>query len=294
MDRVARVPWWLYIVTVVVLAGVVKYFHLWDGLIQNPFWSVIVTTVVLTQITIAGVTIYLHRNQAHSSLVLHPIVSHFFRFWMWLTTGMKTKEWAAIHRKHHAKVETKDDPHSPKTYGILRIVFAGVFLYVRESHNKETLKRYGHGTPDDELERKVYTPYHKYGIVLMLLFDFFVFGFLFGPIIGLAIWLVQIAWIPFWAAGFINGVGHYFGYRNYPSLNRKTGELDWSRNIVAWAFWIGGEELHNNHHAYPTSAKLSAKWYEFDIGWMYIRILETVGLAKVKFAYGRTKGPFDI
>jgi stearoyl-CoA desaturase (delta-9 desaturase) len=227
--------------------------------------------LALTHITIAAVTIYLHRCQAHRALELHPLISHFFRFWLWLTTGMVTKEWAAIHRKHHAKCETVEDPHSPQIYGINRVLWAGVFLYVKESFNKETLERYGHGTPDDWMERNLYTRYSVFGVFAMLAVDLL----LFGVVPGVLIWLVQIAWIPFWAAGVINGVGHFFGYRSYDVADAST-------NIVPWGILIGGEELHNNHHAFASSAKLSSKWYEIDIGWMYICILEAVGLATVK------------
>jgi stearoyl-CoA desaturase (delta-9 desaturase) len=199
------------------------------------------------------------------------VVSHFFRFWLWLTTGMVTKEWAAIHRKHHAKCETAEDPHSPQIYGINRVLWLGVFLYVKESYNKETLERYGHGTPDDWMERNVYTPCSVWGLWLMGAVNIA----LFGLVPGMLILLTQIIWIPFWAAGVINGVGHWFGYRSYDVADAST-------NIVPWGILIGGEELHNNHHAYASSARLSSKWYEFDLGWMYIRLLEIFGLATVK------------
>jgi stearoyl-CoA desaturase (Delta-9 desaturase) len=241
-----------------------------EGLIDLPWWGYLVTALVFTHITIAAVTIYLHRHQAHRGLDLHPIVSHFFRFWLWLTTGMVTKEWAAIHRKHHAKVETPEDPHSPVHYGIKKLVWDGTALYRTESKNKETMEKYGHGTPDDWLEKNLYTRYSGRGIVIMLLTNLV----LFGPI-GITIWAVQMIWIPFFAAGIINGVGHYWGYRNYEADDAST-------NIVPWGIIIGGEELHNNHHTFASSAKLSSKWWEFDIGWMYIRIFEIFGLAKVK------------
>jgi stearoyl-CoA desaturase (delta-9 desaturase) len=244
---------------------------IFSGLLDLPWWGYIVAALALTHITIAAVTIYLHRCQAHRALELHPLISHFFRFWLWLTTGMVTKEWAAIHRKHHAKCETVEDPHSPQVYGINRVLWAGVLLYVKESFNKETLERYGHGTPEDWIERNLYTRSPIYGVSLALAVNLLVFG----VVPGLLIWLTQIAWIPFWAAGVINGIGHFFGYRSY-------GVADASRNIVPWGIFIGGEELHNNHHAYASSAKLSTKWYEFDIGWMYIRTLELFGLATVK------------
>ena len=216
-------------------------------------------------------TIYLHRCQAHRALELHPLVSHFFRFWLWLTTGMVTKEWAAIHRKHHAKCETVEDPHSPQIYGINRVLWAGVLLYVKESFNKETLERYGHGTPDDWMERNLYTRHSVFGVFVMLAADLL----LFGVVPGVLIWLMQIVWIPFWAAGVINGVGHFFGYRSYDVADAST-------NIVPWGILVGGEELHNNHHAFASSAKLSSKWYEIDIGWMYICVLQALGLATVK------------
>jgi len=241
------------------------------GFFDIPWWGNVAIALGLTQVTIAAVTIYLHRCQAHRALDLHPLVSHFFRFWLWLTTGMVTKEWAAIHRKHHAKCETAEDPHSPQVYGINRVLWLGVFLYVKESYNKETLERYGHGTPDDWMERNLYTRHPMVGIFLMLLADVVAFG----VVPGALIWLTQIAWIPFWAAGVINGVGHYFGYRSYDVADAST-------NIVPWGIFIGGEELHDNHHAFASSAKLSSKWYELDIGWLYIRVLETFGLATVK------------
>ncbi len=241
-----------------------------SGLIDLPWWGYIVVTLVITHITIAGITIYLHRHSAHRALDLHPIPSHFFRFWLWLTTGMVTKEWTAIHRKHHAKCETLDDPHSPQIFGIKKVLTEGAELYRLEGKNKETLERYGHGTPDDWIERNVYTKYSATGIGLMLIINFI----LFGPI-GITIWAIQMMWTPVFAAGVINGIGHYWGYRNFQAE-------DASRNVAPWGILIGGEELHNNHHAYPTSAKLSNKWFEFDIGWLYIRILELMGLATVK------------
>ena len=240
------------------------------GVFDPPWWAYVVYTLVLTHITIAAVTIFLHRHQAHRALDLHPIASHFFRFWLWLTTGMVTKEWAAIHRKHHAKCESPDDPHSPVIYGIRKVLLEGTELYREESRNAETMERYGHGTPDDWLERNIYAKHSAFGFTLMLLLNLL----LFGPI-GATIWAVQMLWIPFLAAGVINGMGHYWGYRNFESADAST-------NIVPWGILIGGEELHNNHHAYATSAKLSNKWYEFDIGWLYIRILAALKLAQVK------------
>ncbi|MBI3778945.1 MAG: transposase [Gammaproteobacteria bacterium] len=241
-----------------------------EGLISLPWWGHLIAALILTHITIAAVTIYLHRHQAHRALDLHPVVSHFFRFWLWLTTGMITKEWAAIHRKHHAKVETPDDPHSPQVKGIKKVLLDGAELYRQEAKNRQTMEKYGHGTPDDWLERTVYTPHNGKGIVLMLLIDVL----LFGPI-GITIWAVQMIWIPLFAAGVINGIGHYWGYRNFEVADAST-------NIVPWGILIGGEELHNNHHTFGSSAKLSSKWWEFDIGWMYIRLMEMLALARVK------------
>ncbi|HEX8012426.1 MAG TPA: fatty acid desaturase [Casimicrobiaceae bacterium] len=240
------------------------------GLLPMPWWGYVVLTLVLTHLTIAAVTIFLHRTQAHRGLDLHPAVSHFFRFWLWLTTGMVTREWVAIHRKHHAFVETADDPHSPQTRGIATVLLQGTELYRAEAKNRETLEKYGAGTPDDWLERKVYTPLSQHGLGVMLVIDVL----LFGPI-GLTIWAVQMAWIPVTAAGIINGLGHYWGYRNFSTDDTST-------NIIPWGIVIGGEELHNNHHAYGTSAKLSSRWYEFDLGWTYIRGLQALGLAKVR------------
>ncbi len=240
------------------------------GFFDLPWWGYVITTLVLTHITIASVTIFLHRHQAHRALELHAIPSHFFRFWLWLTTGQVTKEWAAIHRKHHAKCETVDDPHSPQILGIKKVLLEGYELYKAESRNLETLTRYGHGTPDDWLERHVYSKHPSLGVMLMLVVDLVCFGAL-----GLTIWAVQMAWIPITAAGIINGAAHFWGYRNYQSG-------DASRNLIPWGILIGGEELHNNHHAYATSAKLSTKAYEFDIGWVYIRTLQALRLARAK------------
>jgi len=241
-----------------------------DGLLPLPWWGYLLVALVLTHITIASVTIFLHRAQAHRALDLSPVVSHFFRFWLWLTTGMVTKEWVGIHRKHHAKVETDDDPHSPQTRGIRKVFWEGSELYRAEAKNAETLAKYGQGTPDDWMERNLYSRYSWEGVGLMLVIDLL----LFGPI-GATIWAVQMVWIPICAAGIINGVGHYWGYRNFACA-------DASKNIVPWGIVIGGEELHNNHHAFGSSAKLSSRWYEFDIGWLYIRTLQAVRLAKVR------------
>ena len=241
------------------------------GLVELPWWGYIVVVLVLTHVTIAAVTIFLHRCQAHRALDLHPAVSHFFRFWLWLTTGMVTKAWAAIHRKHHAKVETADDPHSPQVVGIRKVLFEGTELYKREAKNEETLAKYGHGTPDDWIERNLYSRHSVMGTTLM----FFIDVILFGPI-GISMWAVQMMWIPLFAAGVINGAGHYWGYRNFHIDN------DASTNIVPWGILIGGEELHNNHHAYASSSKFSNRWYELDIGWLYIRVMQALGIARVK------------
>jgi stearoyl-CoA desaturase (delta-9 desaturase) len=247
-----------------------KRFLMLQGVLDLPWWGYALVVLVTTHITIASVTIFLHRHQAHRALDLHPLASHFFRFWLWFTTGMVTKDWAAIHRKHHAKCETRDDPHSPATFGIRKVLLEGAELYRIEARNVETLQRYGHGTPDDWVERHVYTKHSAMGVVLLLVSQLI----LFGPI-GATMWAAQMLWIPFLAAGVINGIGHYWGYRNFQSADAST-------NILPWGILIGGEELHNNHHAYATSAKLSNKWYEFDIGWLYIRILGFLGLAQVK------------
>jgi stearoyl-CoA desaturase (Delta-9 desaturase) len=240
------------------------------GITQLSAGELLLTGLLLTQVTIFGVTIYLHRNQAHRALDLHPVIAHFFRFWLWLTTGMVTREWVAIHRKHHAKCETPDDPHSPQVLGIGKVMWQGAELYRQEAGRHETVARYGHLTPDDWLERHVYARFPWLGITLMLLLDIVLFG-----MAGLALWAVQMIWIPFWAAGVINGVGHYWGYRNYETM-------DASRNILPWGLIIGGEELHSNHHAFPTSARFSSKWWEFDLGWSMIRLLSLLRLASIK------------
>jgi stearoyl-CoA desaturase (delta-9 desaturase) len=243
---------------------------MYSGIFDLSLWGYVGVTLALTHVTIAAVTIYLHRHSAHRGLDLHPIVSHFFRFWLWLTTGMETKQWTAVHRKHHARCETPEDPHSPQVLGINKVLWEGADLYKLEAKNAETLEKFGQGTPDDWMERNVYTGHSVAGIGLMLVIDFVLFGFA-----GITIWAIQMMWIPVFAAGVINGIGHYWGYRNFQAE-------DASRNISPWGILIGGEELHNNHHAYPSSARLSNKWWEFDIGWMYIRILEILGLAHVK------------
>jgi stearoyl-CoA desaturase (delta-9 desaturase) len=252
INGLVDLPWWV------------------QGFVSLPWWGYIIVTLVLTHITIAAVTIYLHRHSAHRALDLHPAVAHFFRFWLWLTTGMSTKAWTAIHRKHHAKCETAEDPHSPQVLTLKKVLLEGSELYRSEAANAETLEKYGHGTPDDWLERNLYAHKDRGGVSVMLVIDLL----LFGPI-GLTVWAVQMLWIPVTAAGIINGVGHALGYRNFEVEDAST-------NIVPWGVLIGGEELHNNHHAYASSARLSSKWYEFDIGWLYIRILESLGLAQVK------------
>lgn len=240
------------------------------GLLDFSWWQIVLYVLLTTHITIASVTIFLHRAQAHRSLDLHPAAAHFFRFWLWLGTGMVTREWVAIHRKHHAKCETEDDPHSPQTRGIDEVFWRGSELYRQEARNPETLRKFGHGTPNDWMENKVYSRHSVLGISLMLILDVALFG-----AIGLTVWAVQMAWIPFWAAGVVNGLGHYVGYRNFEAADAST-------NLVPWGIVIGGEELHNNHHTYPTSAKFSVKPYEFDIAWGYIVAMQNVGLAKVR------------
>ena len=241
-----------------------------NGLWNLSWWQIVLYTLVTTHITIASVTIYLHRHQAHRAMDLHAIPAHFFRFWLWLGTGQVTKEWVSIHRKHHAKCETKDDPHSPHAHGIKTVFWTGAELYRKESKNLETIAKFSHGCPNDWIERNLYTRFSWQGVGLMLIVNLAMFG-----IAGLSVWAVQMVWIPFTAAGIINGIGHYWGYRNFEAPDAST-------NISPWGILIGGEELHNNHHTYPTSAKFSVKPYEFDMGWVYIRALEKVGLAKVK------------
>ena len=241
-----------------------------NGLLAASWWQIVLYALVTTHITIASVTIYLHRHQAHRAMDLHALPAHFFRLWLWLGTGQVTKEWVSIHRKHHAKCETLEDPHSPQAHGIEKVFWQGAELYRAESKNKETMTKYGHGTPSDWIERNVYTRYSWQGVGLMMVINLALFG-----AAGLAVWAVQMVWIPVTAAGIINGIGHYWGYRNFESPDAST-------NISPWGIMIGGEELHNNHHTYPTSAKFSVKPYEFDIGWVYIRALEKMGLAKVK------------
>lgn len=240
------------------------------GLLNWSAWKIVLFTLAVTHFTIIGVTVYLHRCQAHRSLELHPAVSHVFRLWLWLSSGMVTGQWAAIHRKHHAKCETEEDPHSPQTRGIRKVLLEGAELYRAEAKNQETMRRYGHGTPNDWLERNVYAKHSVIGVSLMMIIDIALFG-----AIGLTVWAVQMVWIPLWAAGVVNGLAHFWGYRNWECADAST-------NIFPWGILIGGEELHNNHHAFATSAKLSNKWYEFDLGWVYISVFSALRLAKVK------------
>ncbi|MCZ6895290.1 MAG: transposase [Gammaproteobacteria bacterium] len=240
-----------------------------EGLVQLPWWGIVVVALVFTHITIAAVTIFLHRCQAHRALELHPLIAHFFRAWLWLTSGMNTREWTAVHRKHHAAVETEEDPHSPQVHGIRTVMLKGAELYQENASNRAVLERYGFGTPDDWIERHLYTPHSFVGIVLMFIVNVVVFG----PI-GITIWAVQMIWIPIFAAGIINGAGHWWGYRNFETADAST-------NIVPWGILIGGEELHNNHHAFASSAKFSVRPWEFDLGWFYVRLMQTCGLAEI-------------
>lgn len=243
---------------------------MFEGLVVLPWWGYILVALAFTHITIIAVTVFLHRHQTHRALDLHPVVSHFFRFWLWLSTGMITKEWVSIHRKHHARCETEEDPHSPQVLGLKKVLWQGAELYRQESRKPETMTKFGHGTPDDWIERHLYSPHNVSGIALMMVIDLVCFGAL-----GLTIWAIQMVWIPFFAAGIINGVGHYYGYRNFECPDAAT-------NIVPIGLLIGGEELHNNHHTYASSAKFSCKWWEIDLGWGYIRTLEMLGLATVR------------
>ncbi len=242
---------------------------IFEGFLDSSILGYVLYTLIVTHITIISVTLYLHRCQAHRAVNLNPLVSHFFRFWLWLTTGMVTKEWVAVHRKHHAKCETEEDPHSPQIKGIKKLLLEGAELYKIESKVQQTLDTYGVGTPDDWVERHIYSRWRNIGFNLMLVIDLLLFG-----AIGLTIWAIQMLWIPVWAAGVVNGIGHWWGYRNYETADAST-------NIVPVGILIGGEELHNNHHTYANSAKFSSRWWEFDIGWMYIRLLTVFRLAKV-------------
>ncbi|CAG4977884.1 DesA family fatty acid desaturase [Novilysobacter luteus] len=239
------------------------------GLFQAGFVTLLVYLLVATQLTIFSVTLYLHRSQAHRAVDFHPVIAHFFRFWTWLTTSMITREWAAIHRKHHAKCETEEDPHSPQVKGIKTVFWRGVELYREARNDRESIEKYGKGCPDDWIERHLYTPHATLGPTLLLFISFALFGFA-----GVAVWAIQMLWIPFWAAGVVNGLGHWWGYRNFETTDTAT-------NLTPWGVWIGGEELHNNHHAFPSSAKFALRKFEFDIGWSTIKLLQAVGLAKV-------------
>ena len=239
------------------------------GLLQASFGALVVYLLVATQLTIFAVTLYLHRSMTHRGVDFHPVINHFFRFWTWLTTSMITREWVAIHRKHHAAVETEEDPHSPVTKGLGNVFWRGVELYREARSDRASIEKYGKGCPNDWIERHVYTPHATLGPTLLLFISFGLFGFA-----GVAIWAIQMLWIPLWAAGVVNGLGHWWGYRNFETTDKST-------NLTPWAFWIGGEELHNNHHAFPSSAKFALRRFEFDIGWSVIRVLQAVGLAKV-------------
>ena len=240
-----------------------------SGVAGLGWWGMLVVLLVFTQLTIFSVTLYLHRSQAHRGVDFHPVLNHFFRFWTWLTTSMITREWVAIHRKHHAKVETEEDPHSPQTRGIGKVFWQGVELYREARADRPSIEQYGKGAPDDWIERHLYTPHANLGPTALLFINFALFG-----LPGVALWAIQMAWIPFWAAGVVNGLGHWWGYRNFESADTST-------NLTPWGMWIGGEELHNNHHAFPSSARFSMRRWEFDIGWAAIKGLEKVGLAKV-------------
>ena len=241
-----------------------------QGLLAPGPWTLVLITLGLTHITIVSVTVYLHRYSAHRALELHPALKHFFRFWLWMTTGMGTRAWTAIHRKHHARCDSEEDPHSPQVLGIRKVLREGAELYQAEAVNQETLDKYGAGCPNDWIERNVYEKYTVLGITLMGLINVALFG-----VIGVTVWAIQMMWIPITAAGIINGIGHYWGYRNFECT-------DASRNVLPWGILIGGEELHNNHHTYPSSAKLSVRRFEFDMGWAWIRLFEMLHLAKVK------------
>lgn len=239
------------------------------GLVEATFWQLAAYTLLTTHVTIVAVTIYLHRAQAHRALTLHPIASHFFRFWLWLTTGMVTREWVAIHRMHHAGCETARDPHSPVVLGVRTVLWRGTELYRLAARDEPAIARYGHGTPEDWIERRLYSKYSWQGVAVLLIMDFLMFG-----AAGATVWAIQMLWIPFLAAGVVNGIGHFWGYRNFDCVGAAT-------NIGPIGILIGGEELHNNHHTFATAAKLSVKWYEFDVGWLYIRLLQMLGLARV-------------
>lgn len=239
------------------------------GLLQAGLWSLALYLLVMTQLTIFTVTLYLHRSQAHRGVDFHPLLAHFFRFWSWLTTSMITREWVAIHRKHHAKCETEEDPHSPMHKGIGKVFWHGVELYREARRDRASIEQYGKGCPEDWIERRLYARYASLGPAVLLGVNFLLFGFA-----GVALWAIQMLWIPFWAAGVVNGLGHWWGYRNFDTADTAT-------NLVPWGVWIGGEELHNNHHAFPSSAKFALRRWEFDIGWAAIRLLAALRLARV-------------
>ena len=239
------------------------------GILNLSFWGYVLVTFLMIQVTFMGVTLYLHRDATHRSLDLHPALRHFFRFWLWMSSGIVTREWVAVHRKHHAKCETKDDPHSPVIHGLKKVLLEGAELYQVEARNPETTEKFGRGTPDDWMERNVYLKYRNFGIALMVVLDLILFG-----VPGIIILAAQMLANPLMAAGVINGIGHYYGYRNFECP-------DAARNVMPWGFLVAGEELHNNHHAFPSSAKFSIHRWEFDIGWLYIRVFQTLGLAKV-------------
>lgn len=244
--------------------------NLIHGFLDAPVWAIVLYALVVTHITVTGVTLYLHRDATHRGLDLHPVVRHFFRFWLWMTTAMLTKDWVAVHRKHHAKCETEEDPHSPQVLGLKKVLLEGAELYRVEANNPKTLEKFGRGTPDDWIERNVYSRFPIGGVSLLLPINVALFGAL-----GLTVWAIQMIAIPVLAAGVINGIGHYFGYRNFECKDAAT-------NVMPWGVIMGGEELHNNHHAYPSSAKFALRRGEFDIGWLYIKLLGFLGLAKVR------------
>ncbi len=240
------------------------------GVLDLSFWGYAAAALIMVQVTMMAVTLYLHRDQAHRALELHPALRHFFRFWIWCTSGMMTREWVAVHRKHHAFCEREGDPHSPQVFGLKKVLLEGAELYKEEAKKPETLAKFGRGTPDDWIERNVYTRFTFGGIMLMVLADLLLFG-----VPGIIIIAVQMVAMPLFAAGVINGLGHHSGYRNFECDDAAT-------NLLPWGVFVGGEELHNNHHAFPTSAKFSVRRWEFDIGWMYICIFRALGLAKVR------------
>jgi stearoyl-CoA desaturase (delta-9 desaturase) len=244
--------------------------HAGHGLFDAGIGMMLLYLLVMTQLTIFTVTLYLHRSQTHRSVDFHPVLAHAFRFWSWLTTSMVTREWVAVHRKHHAHADTEHDPHSPYIAGIHTLLWKGTELYTKASQDPRMLATYGRGTPDDWIERHLYTPHGNWGPTLLAVINIALFG-----VVGMAIWAVQMMWIPFWAAGVVNGIGHWWGYRNFETPDK-------SANVMPLAIWVGGEELHNNHHAFPSSAKFSVRRFEFDLGWLMIQMLSALGLARVR------------